>query len=45
MFVAKQEADQTIRILTDKPMTPDEWTERYAVKLPPLKLVRPVDRQ
>jgi phage terminase small subunit len=43
MFVERSEADQTIRIITDKPLDAEQWGARYA-KLPPLKLVKPVDR-
>jgi Phage terminase, small subunit len=45
MFVERSEMDQTIKILTDKPMSHEEWALRYAVNLPPLKLVKPVDRE
>ena len=44
LFAEKRELDQTIKILTDKPMTNDEWAAKYAPS-PPLKLVKPVDRQ
>lgn len=33
MFVDKHEIDQTTKVISDKPLTADEWEQRYAADL------------
>lgn len=38
MFIERTEIDQTVKIISDKPMSKAEWAERYAIN-PPSKLI------
>jgi hypothetical protein len=35
MFVDKHELDQTVKVISDEPMTSDEWQRRYEAGLGP----------